>query len=208
MPPLLYGGGVSHPDDLERLADRLAMIVSDDGEAGNAGVAAGNLARRMGLTGGQLKAMLLSGGTEGADLRHSVAQLDLAVRRAQDEASLLRDEGDRLQDRLDRANSTVRLQRVVGLAAVALAVVGGLVAVLGPHVGGSGQAAATGLATARVANAELHRDPDQASALVARLPVGAKMAVHRVVWHTLSQWAEVDVDGQTGYVSTNDLNLP
>ena len=204
----MYGGAVSNPDDLERLADRLAMIVSDDGEAGNAGVAAAHLARRMGLTGGQLKAMLLSGGTEAAELRHSVAQLDVAVQRAQDEASLLRDEGDRLQDKLEQANTTVRLQRLVGLGVVALAVVGGLVAVLGPRVGGLARSAAAGLATARVANAELHRDPDQTSALVARLPVGAKMAVHRVVWHTLSQWAEVEVDGQTGYVSTNDVDLP
>ncbi len=193
---------------MERLADRLAMIVSDDGEAGNAGVAAAHLARRMGLTGGQLKAMLLSGGTEMVELKHSVAQLDLATRRAQDEASRLRDVGERLQGQLDRANSTLRTQRVVGIVVVAATALGGLVATLVPGIGGPARPVPAGLATTRVANAELHREPDQASPLVARLPVGAKVTVHRLVWHTLTQWAEVDAGGQSGYVSTNDVDLP
>ena len=35
-------------DDIERLAARVAMLVSDDGEAANAGRAVGQLARRLG----------------------------------------------------------------------------------------------------------------------------------------------------------------
>lgn len=48
-------------EEIERLANRLAMLVSDDGEADNAGRAVGSLARRLGLTGGQLKAIFMAG---------------------------------------------------------------------------------------------------------------------------------------------------
>ena len=44
-------------EDLERLANRMALLVSDDGEADNAGRAVGQLARRLGLSGGDLKAL-------------------------------------------------------------------------------------------------------------------------------------------------------
>jgi hypothetical protein len=52
-------------EDVERLAARVAMLVSDDGEADNAGRAVGQLARRLGLSGGDLKAMLLAGAGPG-----------------------------------------------------------------------------------------------------------------------------------------------
>ena len=52
-------------EDIERLAARVAMLVSDDGEADNAGRAVGQLARRLGLSGGDLKAMLLAGAGPG-----------------------------------------------------------------------------------------------------------------------------------------------
>lgn len=48
-------------EDVERLASRLAMMVSEDGEAANAGRAVAQLARRLGLTGGELKEMFLHG---------------------------------------------------------------------------------------------------------------------------------------------------
>jgi len=56
-------------EDVERLASRLAMVVSHDGEAENAGRALGQLARRLGLTGGQLKEIFLAGAAvSGPDL--------------------------------------------------------------------------------------------------------------------------------------------
>ena len=56
-----------HDDEaMERLANRLALLVSDTGEADNAGRAVGSLARRMGLSGGDLKAMFLAGALAGA----------------------------------------------------------------------------------------------------------------------------------------------
>ncbi len=48
-------------EDVERLASRLAMMVSEEGEAANAGRAVAQLARRLGLTGGELKEMFLYG---------------------------------------------------------------------------------------------------------------------------------------------------
>ena len=231
---------------MERLASRLAMIVSDDGEARNAGAAAAHLARRMGLTGGQLKAIVLSGAAhegaggphadalrgaadqatradrlerETAGLRHSLYQLDVAVRRAQDEASLLRESGDDLQEKLDQANSALRVQQVVGVVVLAAAVIGVVVALVGPRLhpmgftrgpGGTEQAAtaSTQVALTRVPAAEMHREPDAASLLIARLPVGSRVVVHRLVWRTLSQWAEVEVGSNTGYVSVNELDMP
>ena len=53
-------------DDIERLASRLAMMVSEEGEAANAGRAVAQLARRLGLTGGELKEMFLHGAAGGS----------------------------------------------------------------------------------------------------------------------------------------------
>lgn len=52
-------------EDAERLANRLAMMVSEEGEAANAGRAVAQLARRLGLTGGELKEMFLHGAVGG-----------------------------------------------------------------------------------------------------------------------------------------------
>ena len=49
------------PQELERLASRLALIVAGDAEAEAAARAAGQLARRLGLSGGQIKAIFLAG---------------------------------------------------------------------------------------------------------------------------------------------------
>ncbi len=48
-------------DDIEGIANRLALLVSETGEADNAGRAVGALARRVGLSGGDLKAIFLAG---------------------------------------------------------------------------------------------------------------------------------------------------
>jgi len=48
-------------EDLERLGARIAMLVSEPGEADNAGRAIASLARRMGVSGGQLKDIFLTG---------------------------------------------------------------------------------------------------------------------------------------------------
>jgi len=218
------------------------MIVSDDGEAGNAGVAAAHLARRMGLTGGQLKAIVLSGaiheGTgrqyaapsrsaaeqslraerlerEAAGLRHSLHQLDVEVRRAQEEAEQLREVGSSLRQQVADARAAIRTQRWLAGAVVALVVVGSLgwQAVPGWNVGHPTDAAdrvpgEASVAVGRVPGAEIHSQPDRGSTLIARLAVGEKVQLRQLVWRNLNQWAEVETGGQVGYVSTNDVELP
>ncbi len=232
----------AHPDDMERLASRLAMIVSDDGEAGNAGVAAAHLARRMGLTGGQLKAIVLSGAIqegagardpevrrpaadqalraerlerEAAGLRHSLHQLDVEVRRAQEEAEQLREVGSTLRRQVAEARASLRAQRWLAGAIVALIVVGSLGWQLVPgwSVGRPAETAARvpgtpAVAIGRVPGAEIHSEPDRGSTLVARLAVGEKVDLRQLVWRNLNQWAEVETGGRVGYVSTNDVELP
>jgi hypothetical protein len=82
-------GDVSE-EDVERLASRLAMVVSQDGEAENAGRAIGQLARRLGLTGGQLKEIFLAGAAvSGPDLGIAF-QSRGDVERLQSEVAVLR----------------------------------------------------------------------------------------------------------------------
>ncbi|MCX7380121.1 MAG: hypothetical protein NT133_01600 [Alphaproteobacteria bacterium] len=73
-------------EDAERLANRLAMMVSEEGEAANAGRAVAQLARRLGLTGGQLKEMFLHGAMAGrrpasAGAEHERQEREIAVLR-------------------------------------------------------------------------------------------------------------------------------
>ena len=219
------------------------MIVSDDGEAGNAGVAAAHLARRMGLTGGQLKAIVLSGAIqegaggqyaapsrsaaeqalrterlerEAAGLRHSLHQLDVEVRRAQEEAEQLREVGSSLRQQVAEARASIRMQRWLAGAVMMLVVVGSLgwQVVPGWNVGHPTAAAdrtpgtSAAVAVGRVPGAEIHSEPDRASTLIARLAVGEKVDLRQLVWRNLNQWAEVETGGRVGYVSTNDVELP
>lgn len=108
-------------EEIERLANRLALLVSDTGEADNAGRAAGALARRMGLSGGDLKAIFLAGasarprGERKADdrrgdtpevaamgrqisaLRHSLTLAEVTARKAERERDALKQENEALK---------------------------------------------------------------------------------------------------------------
>ena len=116
-------------EDLERLASRMAMLVSEAGEADNAGRAVAALARRIGLSGGQLKAFFLAGATnslrvpvrdrsqlsaaaqvdrlerELSALRHGLKLTEVQARNAQRERDALRTENGVLAEALDRARS-------------------------------------------------------------------------------------------------------
>lgn len=140
--------GEVHDEDIERLANRLALLVSDDGEADNAGRAVGTLARRLGLTGGKLKEVFLTGAAaalavglgarratsvaadverlerEIAGLRQSLRMLDRSFRTAQAENEELRAEATQLRAELDNARSSGQVRRVIALIFVA-AVLGG-----------------------------------------------------------------------------------
>jgi hypothetical protein len=133
-----------NPEDVERLGSRLAMVVSEDGEAENAGRALGQLARRLGLTGGQLKAMFVAGAAAGgsdrqprarteeverlereiATLRHSLLLFEENATSAARERDALLGELGTLRSTLFRIHANARVRVALGIAvllAVALA---------------------------------------------------------------------------------------
>ncbi len=143
-------------EDLERLANRVALLVSEDGEADNAGRAVAALARRMGLSGGDLRAWLLSGALgqryattdapkhggasrdrlEGdiAALQHGLRLTEAQLRNIQSERDALREENGLLIEALDRARSSEQVRNYLGLAVIAAAILGALVLYAGPSL--------------------------------------------------------------------------
>ena len=211
--------------DLERLANRLALLVSADSEADNAGRAVGAMARRIGLSGGDLKAMFLAGAvpggrsTPGADrraasLQESVGQLQAGL---QDSERKLRSLGQQLHEarqQADRAHARMKLERIAA-AAVLVLLLGGVAAWVGMAADGralqSGIPAKSPLAhMARVgsAGATVYAGTDTHSAILAQLSPGTPFPVHALVWHSLNQWAQSSIGPFVGYVSANELQLP
>jgi hypothetical protein len=142
-------------EDLERLASRLAMLVSEGGEAENAGRAVAALARRLGLSGGQLKAFFLAGATQGGHrlpnragpdaagridelqreisaLRHGLKLTEAQARNAQRERDALRTENNMLVDALDRSRSSEQVRRLIAGVVVAAVVLVAAVISIGP----------------------------------------------------------------------------
>lgn len=208
--------------DLERLAARLALLASADGEADNAGRAVGALARRLGLSGGDLKRIFLAGATTGpergplerelADLRRSVLRRDADARHAMWERDLLRAENRKLQASLDNLRAGRRAWRLAWLGTVLALAVAGVVALQGgparpvpPPAAG----AAAHDAMVRPGGALLLRQPERDGPALAVLGHGQRLLVRRLLWNSLFQWAEVELpDGTAGYVLTTELDLP
>jgi hypothetical protein len=224
------------PEDIERLASRLAMLASEDGEADNAGRAVGNLARRLGLSGGDLKAIFMAGARgelklaqptdqpqtarELATLRRQVKLLEGAARRAQEERDVLAAENSAMRVAQYRRRTTRRVASfVVAIGVVLVSGVVGMVALYGPDLGPGPYmrtdaarttvpgAAVNSSGIVRGPRASLYRDPDRNGPLVATLPQGTRVAVRRVLWNMMTQWAEVDASGQLGYISTTEIEL-
>jgi len=132
-------------EDIERLANRMAMLASDDGEADNAGRAVGQLARRLGLSGGDLKAIVLAGAGKSyrpgsspdlLRLEQEIDQLRRALREAQEAARTTRQDRETLIEEngamrvaMYRQRAGARLRRLlIGLGAIgAVAVAAGVV---------------------------------------------------------------------------------
>lgn len=225
--------GPASEADLERLAARVAMLASDEGEADNAGRAVGMLARRIGLSGGDLKRIFLAGAaTEGgpgrsaaelvgglehevATLRQSVRLLDADARRAATERELLYAEIGALQTRLYRARTVARGWGVAGgIAVAALLVTSGLLLHGGSPVPRRADPALAAAppgsrgAVIRPAGAVLFREPDRGAGPLAIVPGGTRVHVRRLVWKALIQWVEIDVPGGgSGYVLTTEVDL-
>ncbi len=139
-------------EDLERIASRLAMVVSEDGEAANAGRAVGQLARRLGLTGGDLKQIFLAGAAaneQGARLtqrtgeverlerevnalRASLRMIEQNSRVIERERDALHYEIAALRTTLDYRRSGSRLRQVLVTTVVIAAVLAALIGFLQP----------------------------------------------------------------------------
>lgn len=222
-----YLGVVSNPtrDDLERLANRLALLASGDGEADNAGRAVGQMARRLGLSGGDLKQMFLAGAsapapkpTERGDtltLRKEIRDLEAALRQALGERDAARAELTNLKIGQYNTKAVQRGRLALFAASVpigVLIVVG--VAMFGPDLSISrGQPesrpaiTAGSSGTVRGKATLLYREPDRVSKVLGTLAPGSQVSVRRLVWNLMSQWAEVESSAGTGYVAVTDIEL-
>ncbi len=220
-------------EDLERLASRLALMTSEDGEAENAGRAVGQLARKLGLSGGQLKAIFLAGvraagvplpspepdpeavarlEREAEALRRLLDQSDHALRMADQRIAVLEAENERARDALDRARVTGRVWRVAGVVVLAAGLIGGGLAWFGPPLRWRGPAvpgvAEEGrMATVGRPGTTLLREPDVAAEVVGHLDAGARLPVRRLLWRGFAQWVETEIAGLPAYAPATEIDL-
>ncbi len=220
-------------EDVERLASRLALVVSEDGEAENAGRAMGQLARRLGMTGGQLKAIFLAGAAAGGEpvsgaesrelliLRKGLYESESKLRAAERERdSLLREvTGLRQSLRQTRASGRSRtaMAAVVIVVVIGAATISAMVPLnsLQQLVGmplplpppADPRADISRTAVVHAAHAMVFQSPDRSAPVIATLPAGMPVVVRRLVWNMLMQWAEVEVGSSVGYVLTSDIDL-
>ncbi len=223
-------------EDIERLAARVAMLVSEDGEAANAGRAVGQLARRLGLSGGDLKQLFLNGtlGTtrkpraaepvgaaqEIATLKRNLRRLETIIENLQEERDQLVSEAGQIRVAMYQARARRRQNMVIAAAGiVVLLVVGTVVGFAdfgsGRRVPVAADAAAPvpwrpapgTSATVRSARGTLYSQADPTSPPVIYLPAGTKVQVRRVLWNMMTQWAEVETLGKSGYVPMTEIDL-
>lgn len=218
-------------EDLERLANRMALLVSDDGEADNAGRAVGQLARRLGLSGGDLKALVLASAGSGFRPGSSPATLRLeqeidALRRelrearegeraAREDRDVLVAENGAMRVAMYRRRAGAKMRNLLlGLGAIGVVAVATGVVLLTPDpapvpMAGRGDvgAPAARVAMVRGAGAVLYRGPDRSSEIIGRLGSGTRLLVQRTEWRSMMQWVQVEVDGRVGYVATTEVEI-
>jgi hypothetical protein len=217
-------------DDIERLASRMAMLVSDDGEADNAGRAVGVLARRLGLSGGQIKAMFLAGAGRqtkapppqppdpdaeaNAGLRRDLRAMETAARNVQRERDQLERENASLRDLLEKSRERLRTFCILGAAALTVAILMIGVLAVAPWRQEAGEATQrpafsyVPVAVVRHAGTVIYSAPDRESPKVMVVPESTRLIVRQLVWKTLMQWVEVELIGGKGYVAATDVELP
>lgn len=219
-----------HEDEIEGLASRIALLVSDAGEAENAGRAFGALARKLGLSGGDLKEIFLSGvrataggrggapselTRENAVLREHLEKAEIVLRQAERERAALRAENERYKTALVGRSRGTMAAGMIGAVLVCAAVAAGAWFLLGPRMwlepagrtaqAGTGQFDRT--AVVRSHGAVLLMQPMDGAAVVAHVPPGTRLGVKRLVWNALLQWVEVDYGDSHGFVVTSDVDL-
>lgn len=222
-------------EDIERLAARVAMLVSEDGEAANAGRAVGQLARRLGLSGGDLKQLFLNGtlgparkprpaepgaAEEIATLKRNLRRLETIIENLQEERDQLVNEGGQIRVAMYQARARRRQHLVIAGAGIAVLLVVGTVVGFADFGGGRRVPVATDAAspapwrpapgtsaTVRSARGTLYSQADPTSSPVIYLPAGTKVQVRRVLWNMMTQWAEVETLGKSGYVPMTEIDL-
>jgi hypothetical protein len=221
-------------DEIARLANRLAMLVSDDGEADNAGRAVGVLARRLGISGGQIKAIFMAGmqsaGASSARLaeqdarlealtqelqqtREALQRAEAAGRTALRERDALLKENDGLHGALDRRRSGRQVRIAVGLVVLAGLAGGGWLALNRPQLRLLAEPAPQAdsplyrSGVVHEANVAMYTQPDANSPAVTTLTEGTHVVVRRTLWHNLEQWVEIEFNGKSGYVRSADIDL-
>ncbi len=222
-------------EDLERLANRMALLVSDDGEADNAGRAVGQLARRLGLSGGDLKALVLAGAGSGFRPGSSPATLRLeqeidalrqelrdareGERAAREDRDALVAENGAMRVAMYRRRAGAKMRNLLlGLGVIGVVAVAAGVVLLTPDPApvpmgvpmggrGDGTAPAARVAMVRGAGAVLYRGPDRSSEIIGRLGAGSRLLVQRTEWRSMMQWVQVEVEGRVGYVATTEVEI-
>ena len=223
-------------EDLERLANRMALLVSDDGEADNAGRAVGQLAKRLGLSGGDLKALVLAGAGTGFRPGSSPATLKLeqeidalrrelreareAERSAREDREALVAENGAMRVAMYRRRAGARMRNLIlGLGAIGVLVVAAGVVLLSPDpmpaglrapppmTRGDAAVPAARVAMVRGAGAVLYREPDRGSQIIGRLGAGTRLLVQRTEWRSMMQWVQVEVEGRVGFVATTEVEI-
>ena len=213
---------------MARLASRIAMLASDPGEAANAGRAAGAMARKLGLSGGDLKEIFLAGlrasrsermgggdlARENEALREHLEMAEIAAQQAMRERDRARKEMQSLRAAVQSQRRNDVLAMVVGMVLVGAASFGGIWLLATPSAPPAAapapaRAALPGerLARVRAPGAVVRERPEPDAAVLAQLPTGSRVAVHRLVWNSLLQWAQIDLGDRAGYVETTDLDL-
>ena len=195
-------------DEAERLASRVALLASDSGEAEAAGRAVGQLAVRMGLTGGDLRDIVIRGVAQSSG-NQALEEAYKAMRRERDKLLL---EGANLRQVLAKTRATAQMGRLLGILGLVAVIAGGAyvwiaggAAPAGPSIDQPLAAGVVG--TVHVDSALVYARADRSAELLAALHQGDRVIVRRLVWNQLVQWAEIEVGGQVGYVQAADLHL-
>lgn len=217
-------------DDIERLASCLGLLVAEGGEAENAARAVRTIARRVGLTGGQLKQIFIAGAamplTSGLDateddresMRRQLSAVEIARVAARREVAFLDKENASLRQTVGDTVLTASRWRMASFVAAFLFVGLFVTTAVRTHyavslapVDHAGQDATPfgRVAVVRSGGTTLFEAPDSASAKDTPLSAGTHLIVKRLLWKTLRQWAEVElsVGGRTGYVVTTGIDL-
>ncbi len=202
------------------------MLASGGGEADNAGRAVGQMARRLGLSGGDLKQIFLAGtgqpmpkkpeAPDPTGMRREIQELESALRQALIERDAAQAELTNLKIGQYRVRAARRGRFSLAIAVIPVAILAVIgVAMFGPDMtvtrslpaAPAPSMGAPRNAVVRGRAALLYKEPDRVSMVIGTLSVGTPLVVHKLVWNMMAQWAEVESGAGAGYVAVTDVEL-